>query len=113
MSNTTPPPDMTCEQCRELKQLHARLARSVRLTNAEEKKAARAILKLERSIIHQRAVIAREGRHELKKFTTAVLAEIRPLRTRLHRINQASTAEAKERAAILKRIAILEGRQGS
>ena len=113
MSNTTPPPDMTREQCRELKQLHARLNRSVRLTNAEEKKTARAILKLEQSITHQRAVIAREGRRELKKFAAVVHAEIRPLRMRLHRILLGNTAEAKERKAILKRIAILDGRQGS
>lgn len=112
-----PPPDMTREQARELKQLVKRRATLERQCERVKTTTARDISRLENAIDngcyrivgkHERAAIA-----ECKALAKPLRAEQRALRTLSARVLAGRTPEQREHAAITKRIAILEGRLGS
>ncbi len=114
MNDTAPtPPDMSKEQAAELKQLCKNLAKVESDINQEEAGLRREINKLDAMMKRENARIYRSARKELKSIAAALQAEQRPLRTRLVRLREGRHPAFKARAAIAKRIAILEGRLGS
>lgn len=111
---TTPtPPDMNREQARELKQLRAREARLSKVIARNALCAHRRIDRIDHDISANHSRLLRELGAKQKAFAAPLRKEARALRTLVHRHAEGRTPEDRERAAIAKRIAILEGRLGS
>lgn len=112
-----PPPDMTQEQARELKQLVKRRATLERQCERVKTTTARDISRLETVITNGYNRIRNQHRRaanaECKALAKPLRAEQRALRTLNARVIAGRTPEQREHAAITKRIAILEGRLGS
>lgn len=113
MKTTPTPPDMTKEQAAELKQLRRRLTKldgSIKRDVARDSKRIDAI---DAQIARNHAKLLRELGIKQKAFCAEFRAEKRMLRTGIHRHVAGTSATYKERRAIAKRIAVLEGRLGS
>lgn len=113
MKTTSTPPDMTKANAAELKQLrarHAKLARSVARDQARDLKD---IATIERKIARNHTALMNDAERQQRHFAKTFRAELRMLRTGLRQHNSGTSATQKERAAIAKRIAVLEGRLAS
>lgn len=108
-----PPPDMTREQSRELKQLRSREARLTRLLGREAAAARRRIDRIDHEISANHTRLMRELAVKQKAFSAPLRKEARELRTLTHRISAHAHPASREITALQKRIAILEGRLGS
>lgn len=108
-----PPPDMSREQDRELKQLRRRegkLAQGIDRTTLRNRARCRVI----------DGIISREGERLHREMKKAYDAFAKPLRAEQRQLERLSTKteadrtpETRELAAIRRRIAILEGRRAS
>ena len=113
MNTSSTPPDMTKVHAAELKQLRKNLGKVESDINKEERRIARAILQNDRAIAHERRAVLGRAENEIKIFTAQMMKGQRPLKTQLARIREGRAPGFKERAAIAKRIAVLEGRLAS
>lgn len=104
---------MTKQQRRELKELTRRLTQLDTGLNREAKALSRQIGKLDRGFLRQEKRINAAAKREIGALAKGVNAESRKLRLQLLRIQEGRVPATKERAAIVKRIAILDGRQAS
>ena len=108
-----PPPDMTQEQARELKHLRARLDKLTRSVARDKARDAKDIASIERKIARNSVIVMRDAKLCQKEFARSFKTELSQLRTGLRQHSNGTSATQKERSAITKRIAILEGRLGS
>jgi hypothetical protein len=113
MNTTATPPDMSREQKRELKQLCTRMRQIDRSLEKQANNATNAADKIERAHERERRALIRQCDWSLKRLDLKTKKEKRPEVQRLARIMAGRAPENKERAAIMRRIAILEGRLGS
>ena len=114
MKDTTPPPpDMTREQARELKDLRAREARLNKAITRQAATARRRIERIDAEIAAHHARLLREAKAKQRAFSAPLRKEARVLRTQIHRGTEQRTPQHKELSALSRRIAILEGRLGS
>ena len=113
MKSAPTPPDMTRELARELKQLRAREAKLTREVTRVEVVARRRIDRIDSEIAQNHSRLLRDLGVKQKAFAKPLRSEARTLRTLTHRIAAGTDPALKERAAIAKRIAVLEGRLGS
>ncbi len=108
-----PPPDMTREQARELKQLRAREARLAKLITRDTAAARRRIDRIDDDLAAHHSRLLREVAAKQKAYSAPLRKEARALRAQIHRSTEGRTPGHRELSAITKRIAILEGRLGS
>lgn len=113
MKDTTPPPSMTKEQQRELRELQKRVSKLDAVRAREVTRARRRIAAIQREIDAHKSRLFREAKTSLRALAKPLNAEERALRTRLHRMSEGRDAECKELLTIARRMAILEGRLAS
>ncbi|MBV5324643.1 MAG: hypothetical protein J0626_04900 [Rhodospirillaceae bacterium] len=113
MKTTPTPPDMTKEQARELKELRRREAGLSRQIDTTCRAARSSVDKLDGRLARECARIDRAAVKAKKMLAQPIRAEQRQLRTYVARAIAGRSGEARELAAITKRIAVLEGRLGS
>ncbi len=104
---------MTKEQQKELKDLQKRQRVLDRQLLAAHKMANIQIAALNARQTREQAAIDRAAKKAKQKVFNAIHQERKQFYTALTRLRAERTPEHKERAAILKRIAILEGRLAS
>jgi len=104
---------MSREQTRELKQLRAREARLAKAINRDAVCARRRIDKIAAEISRNHSRLLRELGAKQQEFCKPLRAESRGLRTFIHRSAEGRTPADRELKAIVKRIAVLEGRLAS
>lgn len=113
MKTTPTPPDMTQEQARELKELRRRERSLSRQIDTTCKQARSAVDKLEARYARECAKIDRAATKAKKMLARPIRTEQRQLRAYVARIIAGRSGEAREMSAILRRIAVLEGRLAS
>ena len=113
MQANTPPPDMTKEQARELKQLSARLNQLDRHIKRDITRDSRRLNAIDREVSRHHAKLLKELGAKQKAFAKPLRQEARLMRTAVHRHHAGTSATQREMAVIKKRIAVLEGRLGS
>lgn len=104
---------MTKANTAELKQLRARELKLSKEVTRVELSARRRIAAIEREISRNHAHLLKELGTKQKAYCKPLHAEARVLRTLTHRIVANTDPAQKERVAIAKRIAVLEGRLAS